>query len=312
MSTIASVSRKRKRDEEKVLLGEPFVIQPHLTSVFDTSLKITPAVLFPRKYIPLSWLTGVPSRLFSAVIPALDSPGNILITKTDGERQLSAVEKVSDGVFTLFKLSPLVKLKDVRRLAQLARKAVSPDLEKVVLGKKCLEKDWWADLVMDNFTVGMEPTPTEALEQTRAQYLEALYVAKTSIAYFAKSTLSRTRVKFQQEATEDPSPLPPSIPQLVEFLQGMIIPLDKMDIKFRKVIMQVATEEAIQDTTIFKTGEESYVQRWLSMNFKDKVLQSSDPALKRQTEDLKIRETELQIILLQPHLSQWKVPKRKN
>lgn len=286
----------------------------------------------------------MPSRLFSAVIPALDSPGNILITKTDGERQLSAVEKVSDGVFTLFKLSPLVKLKDVRRLAQLARKAVSPDLEKVVLGKKCLEKDWWADLVMDNFTVGMgestchtvvlsmihpskakqniktplsteaselrllsppaeiivfkEPTPTEALEQTRAQYLEALYVAKTSIAYFAKSTLSRTRVKFQQDATEDPSSSPPSIPQLVEFLQGMIIPLDKMDIKFRKVIMQVATEEAIQDTTIFKTGEESYVQRWLSMNFKDKVLQSSDPALKRQTEDLKIRETELQIILL--------------
>ncbi|KAF8418035.1 DNA replication regulator SLD3-domain-containing protein [Tirmania nivea] len=339
MSTIASVSRKRKRDEEKILLGEPFVIQPHLSSVFDTSLKITPAVLFPRKYIPLNWLTGVPSRLFSAFIPALDSPRNILITKTDGERQLSAVEKVSDGVFTLFKLSPLVKMKDVRRLAQLARKAVPPDLEKVELGKKCLEKDWWADLLIDNFTAGMgewkghttvlsmiypskakqniktpatdlrllsppaeitmfkEPTATEALEQTKAQYLEALYVAKTSIAYFAKSTLSRARVKFQQEATEDSSS-PPSIPQLVEFLQGMIIPLDKMDIKFRKVIMQVATEEAIQDTTIFKAGEEFYVQRWLSMNFKDKVLQNSDPALKRQTEDLKIRETELQIILL--------------
>jgi len=97
----------------------------------------------------------VPSRLFSAFIPALDSPGNILITKTDGERQLSAVEKVSDGVFTLFKLSPLVKMKDVRRLALLARKAVSPDSEKVEVGKKCLEKDWWADLVMDSFTVGM-------------------------------------------------------------------------------------------------------------------------------------------------------------
>ena len=63
------------------------------------------------------------------------------------------MEKVSDGVFTLFKLSSLVKMKDVRRLAQLARKAVSPDPEKV--GKKCLEKDWWADLVMDNFTVEM-------------------------------------------------------------------------------------------------------------------------------------------------------------
>lgn len=78
-----------------------------------------------------------------------------MITKTDGERQLSAVEKVSDGVFTLFKLSPLVKMKDVRRLAQLARKAVSPDPEQGELGRKCLEKDWWADLVLDNFTLGM-------------------------------------------------------------------------------------------------------------------------------------------------------------
>lgn len=65
------------------------------------------------------------------------------------------MEKVSDGVFTLFKLSPLVKMKDVRRLAQLARKAVSLDPEKVELGKKCLGKDWWADLVMDNPTVGV-------------------------------------------------------------------------------------------------------------------------------------------------------------
>lgn len=63
-----------------------------------------------------------------------------------------------------------------------------------------------------------------------------------------------------------------------------------MDTKYRKVIVQVATEEAIEDTTIFKIGEEFYVQRWLSMNFKDKVLQSSDPVLRRQTEDLKIRE----------------------
>ena len=97
----------------------------------------------------------MPSRLFSAFIPALDSPGNILITKTDGERQLSAVEKVSDGVFTLFKLSPLVKMRDVRRLAQLAKKAMPLDPEKVEPGKRCLEKDWWASLVMDNFTVGM-------------------------------------------------------------------------------------------------------------------------------------------------------------
>ena len=179
MSTLApvsSVSRKRKRDEEKVLLGDPLVIQvlqpstllpvshaniypllkPHLSSVFDTSLKINPAVLFPRKQVPFNWLSGVPSRLFSAHIPALDASGNILITKTDGERQLSAVERVSEGVFTLFKLSPLVKMRDVRRLAQQARKAVSQAPEcKGGCRQDILKKDWWADLAQSNIRVGL-------------------------------------------------------------------------------------------------------------------------------------------------------------
>lgn len=98
----------------------------------------------------------MPSQLFSAHIPALDTPGNILITKTDGERQLSAVERVSEGVFTLFKLSPLVKMKDVRRLAQQARKVISQTPECLGdCGQDILKKDWWVGLAQTTFNVGL-------------------------------------------------------------------------------------------------------------------------------------------------------------
>lgn len=95
-------------------------------------------------------------------------------------------------------------------------------------------------------------------------------------------------MKFQSESSET-SP-PPEPAQLLDFLQSMVLPLDKMDVKYRKEIAQLATEEVVEDTTVFKVGEEPYVQRWLSMNFKDKVLQRNDSTLKRQIENLKIRE----------------------
>ena len=138
-------------------------------------------------------------------------------------------------------------------------------------------------------SVSRDRNPTETLEQIGSQYLEALYVAKTSIAYFAKSTLSRARVKFQQEISET-SGSAPVMNQLVHFLRSMIIPLDKMDSKYKKVIMQVVMEETIEGSAILKAGEELYVRRWLSMNFRNEVLKSNDSTLKRKVEDLKTRE----------------------
>ena len=284
--------------------------------------------------MPLNWLSGVPSRLFSANIPALDLPGNILIIKTDGERQLSAVERIADGMFTLCKLSAHVKMKEVRRMAQLAKKALPASSDCADIGKESFQKQWWESLAIDTFAVGVvdpkgesvilsmmhhskvkqrpeaiseatqakdpklpsppaepaefvEPTPAEVLEQTRTQYMETLYIAKSSIAYFAKSTLSRARVTFQGDSSGSQSS---TWDQLLDFLKGMLLPLDKMDIKYRKVITQIATEDDIENTGILKEGEEEYVQRWVSMNFKDKVLQINDEGLKRQIEDLKIRE----------------------
>lgn len=244
------------------------------------------------------------------------------------------MERISEGVYTLSKLSPNVKLKDVRKIGTMTRriKPALPMAEEE--GNKCLQKDWWADLVMDNISVSVgtalqmrrvpgggsvvlsmlrgknvepqpetsskkteplllsppqefrEPTPAEILEQTRAQYYETLYLAKTAIAYFAKSILSRARVMFQDGESESAQ----SPNRLIEFLQDMCIPLDKMDIKYRKTILQSATEDTVDDKAVYKDKEEEYVHRWVAKTFNDRMLQCNDQKLKRQTEDLKIRE----------------------
>ncbi|CAZ80264.1 unnamed protein product [Tuber melanosporum] len=336
-----SSSRKRKREVEKVVLGDSFVIGPYSSSVFDSSLKLTPAVALPRSFVPLQWLAGTPSRLFSFTsnLPVLGVPGNILVAKVDGERQLAAVEKVQDGVYAIFKLSTQLKMRDVRKTVALARKAPHepPNLEFDGVGGGRLGSEWWSHLRISDCTVkdllsspdpvgtltmgspdteplrgdqaalqaptrvpvppspGVEalteesapPTLSDILENTRKQYFKTLYIAKTSLAYFAKSTLSRARVAMRADASELPAG-PGG--ELIIFLQSMLLPFEKMDIKFRSIIPKIALEEKVQENEVLRAGEEEYVQEWRSASFQDKLVRASDQWLKRRVEELKIRE----------------------
>jgi len=125
--------------------------------VFDSSLKLTPAVALPRSFIPLQWLAGTPSRLFSFAsnLPVLEVPGNILVAKVDGERQLTAIEKVRDGVYAVFKLSTQLKMRDVRKTVALARKAPREPLklEFEGVGDGRLGGEWWSHLRISDCTV---------------------------------------------------------------------------------------------------------------------------------------------------------------
>ncbi|RPA95308.1 hypothetical protein L873DRAFT_1698559 [Choiromyces venosus 120613-1] len=338
-----SSSRKRKREGGKVVLGDSFVIGPYSSSVFDSSLKLTPAVALPRSFIPLQWLAGTPSRLFSFAnnLPVLEVPGNILVAKVDGERQLAAVEKVQDGVYVVFKLSTQLKMKDVRKTVALARKAPHEplNLEFDGVGDGQLGGEWWSHLSITDYTVkdllsspdpagtltmgspdseplrdnqaslqtptralvpvspspGIEvltkefasPTLSDILENTRKQYFKTLYIAKTSLAYFAKSTLSRARAAMRGGSSEIPTA---SGGELIIFLQSMLLPFEKMDIKFRSIIPQIALEEKVEENEVLRAGEEEYVQEWRRASFQDKLVQASDQWLKRRVEELKIRE----------------------
>jgi DNA replication regulator SLD3 len=78
----------------------------------------------------------------------------------------------------------------------------------------------------------------------------------------------------------------------------MILPLPKMDLKYRKLLVQSALETEIDEPDVFKPGEDSFVHRWRTSTFQDRFIKEGDSELKSTLEDLRTRETELQIILL--------------
>ncbi|TGZ85148.1 hypothetical protein EX30DRAFT_301764 [Ascodesmis nigricans] len=305
-------ARKRKREEE---LGPSVLIGAHAESPFDNPVRIIPTIVLPRAYFPLQWLSGVPARLYhcSNHIPALSEPGKIAVVKMEGERQLSAVESLEKDAYVLYKLSTQVRLKDVRKLyAQLSRLRMDGEPTERVEYKDA----WWEDIgsmtypftehplmprQLESITERATPlnpdvvsesaesprqTSAEVLENLRNQYYESLYLTKTSLAYFSKSALSRARAYFQGDDPETPSP----IGELTAFLHSMLVPLSNMDSKHRKTLPTFVSEEHIDNISILKKDEETYLQNWRTSAFGDRVLAPTDPRVKCVLEKLKTRE----------------------
>lgn len=92
-----------------------------------------------------------------AHLPALDIPGNVIIVKVEGERQLAAVEKVKDDVYTLYKLSTQLKMKDVRKTFAQVKKS-RQNSENLHGGMdftpEILGFEWWSGLAAPGFSVG--------------------------------------------------------------------------------------------------------------------------------------------------------------
>lgn len=161
-----------------------------------------------------------------------------------------------------------------------------------------------ADAICEKIETFADPTLGDILEKTGVQYFKTLYIAKvcpscpmsmenlltpqTSLAYFAKSTLSRARVAMQRERMLPSPPNPGS--DLHAFLLEMHLPFDQMDIKYRKAIPQIVTEDQVENAVVFKPGEEEYVQQWRLATWQERLVQMNDPTLKRKVEELKIRE----------------------
>lgn len=83
---------------------------------------------------------------------------------------------------------------------------------------------------------------------------------------------------------------PDSVIKLRAFLLGLHLSFDKMDIKYRKSIPQIVSEDQVDDMTVFKPGEEGYVQQWRLDTWQERLVQASDPKLWCKVEELKIRE----------------------
>ncbi|KAL2872041.1 uncharacterized protein BJX67DRAFT_341343 [Aspergillus lucknowensis] len=158
-------------------------------------------------------------------------------------------------------------------------------------------------------------SPQELLDGLREQYLHALYISKASVAYFAKGPLARCRAAFQCAEAG-----PGAVLGLTTFYRDAILTAKKMDLKFREtlpatlrdIVLSVSDDDAApkkrksKKKTLGRNGlypEEPEAIRWWWKN--RSLAESGGPAetsrdaeIKKHVADLRLRETQLQILLI--------------
>ncbi|EFR00385.1 hypothetical protein MGYG_03389 [Nannizzia gypsea CBS 118893] len=158
----------------------------------------------------------------------------------------------------------------------------------------------------------------DMLSTLKVQYLEALYISKTSVAYFAKGPLTRARAAFQN--SDDVPSMRPMV--LYHYYRSCIIPMKKMDAKYRDSLPKIVADinPSLSDgdeaapakkrrkskkKTIGKdglyAGEEEFISRWWKSTYEinSSVEKSAlENQRKRLIEDMRMRETQLQILLI--------------
>ncbi|KAJ5985325.1 hypothetical protein N7522_012521 [Penicillium canescens] len=167
---------------------------------------------------------------------------------------------------------------------------------------------------VESNAVDVQQSPEVLLDGMRDHYLQALYVSKTSVAYFAKGPLTRCRNAFQARDTEQSH----GPAELVEFYREAILAAKKMDLKYREAVPLAVRDAVLADSDdgakskkrkskkkkLGKNGlypeEEGFIHRW----WKDRLTNESsaqdsrEAESKKQISDLRLRETQLQILLV--------------
>ncbi|KAJ5926650.1 hypothetical protein N7516_008423 [Penicillium verrucosum] len=168
---------------------------------------------------------------------------------------------------------------------------------------------------VDSNVVDVRQSPEELLDGMRDHYLQVLYVSKTSVAYFAKGPLTRCRASFQARDSEQPQ----GSKELIESYREAILATKKMDLKYKETLPSTIRDAVLalsddgakskkrksKKKKMGKNGlypeEEGFIHRW----WKDRILNecpaqesSREAESKKQISDLRLRETQLQILLI--------------
>ncbi|KAL3458804.1 DNA replication regulator SLD3-domain-containing protein [Aspergillus heterothallicus] len=154
----------------------------------------------------------------------------------------------------------------------------------------------------------------ELLDGLREQYLQALYITKASVAYFAKGPLPRCRAAFQSADAGTGV-----IFELTSFYREAILTAKKMDLKFREtlpatlhdLVLTISDDEApkkrkSKKKTLGRNGlypeEQDFIRRWWKNRSPTEtgssVETSREAEIKKNVSDLRMRETQLQILLI--------------
>ncbi|CAK3994969.1 Hypothetical predicted protein [Lecanosticta acicola] len=157
--------------------------------------------------------------------------------------------------------------------------------------------------------VTLKPTP-DTLEDLAKQYLDALYLSRTSVAYFVKGPLARVRAAFAAQPAE-----------LVAFLRGAVLSATTTDKKYRASIADLVNDLPVLDTpetkpkkqkkrkwkpardkSGFFVSEKDYVEQWWRKGDDTQTIshlsETMDAVVRRRSQRLRSRETFLQVILI--------------
>ncbi|KAK4547258.1 hypothetical protein LTR36_000913 [Oleoguttula mirabilis] len=174
------------------------------------------------------------------------------------------------------------------------------------------------DPAMTEATPAAPLTAQDVLQDLAKHYLDALYLSRTSLAYFTKGPLSRARAALV--GSVEPGGLQAS--ELVAFLREAILTASVMDKKYRDGIASIVMElpapgletpeqptkakkkrkwKSKRDKAGFYTEEKDHVGKWWRLDDLTggacSSAETADTVLKRRTPRLRSRETYLQITL---------------
>jgi hypothetical protein len=116
-----------------------------------------------------------------------------------------------------------------------------------------------------------------------SQYLEALYSTKTSLAYFAKSALSRARAEFQRVEY-----LAQGL-SLISFLQTMVLSMDEFNTKYENFLPTLINDTPKEPTlTISEEERRHLIQKLKREGGREEEI--NEKTLQREINELKNRE----------------------
>lgn len=134
---------------------------------------------------------------------------------------------------------------------------------------------------------GYASSPQDSLSQPntslRSQYLEALYSTKTSLAYFAKSALSRARTESQRMKASS------NEESLISFLQNIILSEDDFNAKYENFLPGIRVDEMENSALAITEEERKYLIQKFRRSGGDEN-EVNESALQREIYELKIRE----------------------
>ncbi|USW47330.1 Putative DNA replication regulator Sld3 [Septoria linicola] len=163
-------------------------------------------------------------------------------------------------------------------------------------------------------------TSDHIFEELSRQYLEALYLSRTPLAYFVKGPLARARAAMATRPLE-----------LVTFLRGALLTSPGLDKKFRAALPDIVKEIPMIDTPATQSkarrkrkwkakrdkqglfvDEKEYIEQWWRKGDghpeSSALNESHEAEIKRRTQLMRNRETFLQVIIILEILALEAVP----